>query len=158
MCCNTSSSTTDTHLIPQMEVVLFDEAAKLPSRGRVGDAGYDLAALYDITLAPGERALVGTGVGVAIPAGFAGFVTPRSGLAAKQGLTIVNSPGLVDSNYRGELKVALLNTDQSHPIHIQAGDRIAQLVIVPVATPELVLVSKLDTTERGTAGFGSSGR
>ena len=107
-------------------------------------------------LAPGERALVPTGLAVAIPEGFAGFVQPRSGLAAKHGITIVNTPGLVDSGYRGELRVNLLNTDSTEPFVVEPGMRIAQLVIVPVPEVELVVVGELDESERGVRGFGSS--
>ena len=144
--------------IKSIDAVRFDSEAKLPARTRSEDAGYDLASLEEVTIQPGCRYLVRTGVGVAIPCGFAGLITPRSGLAAKHGITIVNAPGLIDPNYRGELKVALLNTDKEEPFHILKGDRIAQLVIVPVLTPELKLVDKFDETERGEAGFGSSGR
>ena len=132
------------------------EGATLPERAYDGDAGLDLAAAERVELAPGERAVVGTGPAVAIPAGHAGFVQPRSGLAAKHGITIVNTPGLVDSGYRGELKVVLLNTDRAEPFVVEEGMRIAQLVVVPVATPTPVGVEELPASERGERGFGSS--
>jgi dUTP diphosphatase len=128
----------------------------LPERAYAGDAGLDLAACERIELAPGARALVATGLAVAIPEGYAGFVQPRSGLAARHGLTIVNTPGLVDSGYRGELQVILLNTDSEYPFVVEPGMRIAQLVVVPVAALELLEVEELPATERGVRGFGSS--
>jgi dUTP pyrophosphatase len=130
--------------------------AVLPARAYDGDAGLDLSACERIELAPGARAVVGTGLAVAIPDGHAGFVQPRSGLAASHGIAVVNSPGLVDSGYRGELRVVLLNTDREEPFVVEAGMRIAQLVIVPVATPEPVEVAELPASERGERGFGSS--
>ena len=128
----------------------------LPARAYSGDAGLDLAACERIELRPGERALVPTGLAVAIPDGYAGFVQPRSGLAAKHGITIVNTPGLVDSGYRGELLVNLLNTDPSEPFTIEPGMRIAQLVVIRVPGIELVEVDELPDSERGVRGFGSS--
>ena len=130
--------------------------AVLPERAYSGDAGLDLAACERVELAPGERATVPTGLAVAIPEGFAGFVQPRSGLAARHGLTVVNSPGLVDSGYRGELRVVLLNTDTSEPFVVEPGMRIAQLVVLPVPELELVEVDELPDSERGVRGFGSS--
>ena len=130
--------------------------ATLPVRAYTGDAGLDLAAAERVELAPGARAIVGTGLAVAIPEGHAGFVQPRSGLAAEHGITIVNSPGLVDSGYRGELKVILLNTDLERSFVVEPGMRIAQLVVVPVATPQPLEVTELPETERGEKGFGSS--
>jgi dUTP pyrophosphatase len=130
--------------------------AVLPERAYAGDAGLDLAACERVELGPGERALVGTGLAVAIPEGFAGFVQPRSGLASRHGITIVNTPGLVDSGYRGELKVALLNTDRRETFVVEPGMRIAQLVLVPVPEVELVEVEELPESERGVRGFGSS--
>jgi dUTP diphosphatase len=130
--------------------------AVIPERAYDGDAGLDLAACERVELAPGERALVGTGVAVAIPDGYAGFVQPRSGLASKHGITIVNTPGLVDSGYRGELRVALLNTDARETFLVEPGLRIAQLVIVPLPEVELVEVETLPESERGVRGFGSS--
>ena len=134
---------------------LRDDAV-LPERAYSGDAGLDLAACERVELAPGERATVPTGLAVAIPEGFAGFVQPRSGLAARHGLTVVNSPGLVDSGYRGELRVVLLNTDTSEPFVVEPGMRIAQLVVLPVPELELVEVDELPESERGVRGFGSS--
>ena len=134
---------------------LHDDAT-LPVRAYAGDAGVDLAAAERVELAPGARALVGTGLAVAIPEGHAGFVQPRSGLAAKHGITIVNAPGLVDSGYRGELKIILLNTDRSRSFVVEPGMRIAQLVVLAVATPQPVEVTELPDTERGEKGFGSS--
>ena len=134
----------------------LDENATLPVRAYPGDAGLDLSSAERVELAPGARALVGTGLAVAIPEGHAGFVQPRSGLAANHGITIVNTPGLVDSGYRGELKVVLLNTDRDEPFVVEPGMRIAQLVVVPVATPRPVEVQELPGSERGEKGFGSS--
>ncbi len=130
--------------------------AVIPDRAYSGDAGLDLAAVERIELAPGERALVGTGLAVAIPEGHAGFVQPRSGLAAKHGITIVNSPGLVDSGYRGELKVVLQNTDPREAFVVEPGMRIAQLVVVPIPGVAAVEVEELPESERGPRGFGSS--
>ncbi len=127
------------------------------TRAHADDAGLDLASAIDFDLAPGERALIPTGVRIALPRATVGLVCPRSGLAAKHGITIVNGPGIVDEGYRGELKVALLNTDKTETLHIARGDRIAQLVIVPILRPSIVEVDALDTAERGEAGFGSSG-
>jgi len=133
------------------------EDAVVPVRAYPGDAGLDLAACERVELGPGERALVGTGVAVAIPDGHAGLVVPRSGLAVRHGLTIVNAPGLIDSGYRGELKVILLNTDAREPFVVEPGMRIAQLVLVEAASVRLVEVDELPESERGAAGFGSSG-
>jgi len=130
--------------------------AALPARAYTGDAGFDLAACERIELGPGERSIVATGLAVAIPEGYAGFVQPRSGLAARDGLTIVNTPGLVDSGYRGELQVILLNTDREHPFVVEPGMRIAQLVVLPVPEVELLEVDELPASERGVRGFGSS--
>lgn len=132
--------------------------AVVPSRAYAGDAGLDLHAIEALTLAPGERASVGTGLAVAIPDGHAGLVLPRSGLAARHGIALVNAPGLIDAGYRGELRVLLLNTDRRTPCEIAAGDRIAQLVVIPVALPTPVEVAALPDSERGSGGFGSSGR
>ena len=134
------------------------EGARPPSRAHVDDAGYDLHSAEAVTIGPGERASVGTGVAVAIPAGHAGLVVPRSGLAARHGIGVVNAPGLIDSGYRGELAVLLLNTDRRARFEFAAGDRIAQLVVVPVAAPELEELEALDETLRGAGGFGSTGR
>lgn len=130
--------------------------ATLPERAYAGDAGLDLAACERIELEPGERAVVPTGLAVAIPQGYAGFVQPRSGLAARHGLAVVNSPGLIDSGYRGEIRVVLLNTDRERPFVAEAGERIAQLVVVPVPEIEVAEVEELPETERGVRGFGSS--
>ena len=130
--------------------------AVVPSRPYAGDAGLDLAATERIELGPGERVVVSTGLAVAIPDGYAGFVQPRSGLASRHGITIVNTPGLVDSGYRGELMVVLHNTDRTHPFVVEAGMRIAQLVVLPIPEVELVEVDELPSTERGARGFGSS--
>jgi dUTP pyrophosphatase len=130
--------------------------AIVPERAYAGDAGLDLASCERVELGPGERALVGTGLAVAIPEGFAGFVQPRSGLAARHGLSVVNSPGLVDSGYRGELRVVLLNTDTKEPFVIEPGMRVAQLVVLPIPELELVEVDELPASERGVKGFGSS--
>ena len=130
--------------------------AALPARAYAGDAGFDLTACERVELGPGERAPVPTGLAVAIPEGYAGFVQPRSGLAARNGLTIVNTPGLIDSGYRGELVVILLNTDREVPFVVEPGMRIAQLVVLPVPKVELVEVDELPASERGVRGFGSS--
>jgi dUTP diphosphatase len=137
-------------------VTRLRDDAVLPTRAYPGDAGLDLAACERHELGPGERALVGTGIAVAIPEGHAGFVTPRSGLAAKNGVTIVNTPGLVDSGYRGELRVILHNTDRHETLVIEPGMRIAQLLVVPVSEASLREVDVLPGSERGSSGFGSS--
>lgn len=133
-------------------------AAKAPSRAHAGDAGCDLYAAEAARLAPGERASVGTGIAVEIPDGSAGLVLPRSGLAAKHGISVVNAPGLIDAGYRGEVRVLLLNTDQNETFEVEPGDRIAQLVIVEVGDAGPVEVTSLSETARGDGGFGSSGR
>jgi dUTP pyrophosphatase len=130
--------------------------AVIPERAYAGDAGLDLAACERVELAPGARAVVGTGLAVAIPDGYAGFVQPRSGLAARHGITIVNTPGLVDSGYRGELRIILLNTDRAEAFVVERGMRIAQLVVVPIPEFELLEVEELPESERGVRGFGSS--
>jgi dUTP pyrophosphatase len=132
------------------------EDAVLPGRAYEGDAGLDLAACDRVTLAPGDRAVVGTGLAVAIPDGYAGFVQPRSGLAARHGISVVNSPGLVDAGYRGELRVVLLNTDREHAFTVEPGMRIAQLVVLPVPAVAPVETDELPESERGVRGFGSS--
>lgn len=134
------------------------DSARPPSRAHDGDAGYDLHAAEAAALAPGARASVGTGIAVAIPPGHAGLVLPRSGLAARHGVALVNAPGLIDAGYRGELRVLVLNTDRSETFEIAVGDRIAQLVVVRVAAPELREQPSLEATSRGAGGFGSSGR
>jgi dUTP pyrophosphatase len=140
----------------ELPIQRLREDAVVPTRAYSGDAGLDLAACERVELGPGERATVGTGLAVAIPEGYAGFVQPRSGLAARHGITIVNTPGLVDSGYRGELRVILLNTDAREPFVIEPGMRIAQLVIMPVPELDLVEVDELPESERGVRGFGSS--
>ena len=142
----------------ELPVKRLDEAAKLPTRAYDGDAGLDLAASERVELGPGQRAAVATGLTVAIPAGHAGFVQPRSGLAAQHGITVLNSPGLVDAGYRGELKVVLFNSDRAEPFVVEPGMRIAQLVILPVALAEPKEVAELPESERGEKGFGSSAR
>ncbi|MBP2435486.1 dUTP diphosphatase [Microbacterium amylolyticum] len=132
-------------------------APQVPVYAHPGDAGADLVAAESVRLDPGERALVGTGVRIALPEGIAAFVVPRSGLAVKHGITIVNSPGTIDAGYRGEIKVALLNTDAREPYDIAEGDRIAQLIIMPVARANFVPTAELPDSVRGEGGFGSSG-
>lgn len=132
--------------------------AQLPTRAHPGDAGLDLRALDAVTLAPGARSLVATGIAVELPPGHAGWVVPRSGLAHRHGLALVNAPGLIDPGYRGELKVLLLNTDRRTPVELEAGDRIAQLVVAPVALPAVVEADRLTDSARAAGGFGSSGK
>ena len=141
----------------ELPIKRLRDDAVVPERAYAGDAGLDLAACDRVELAPGERAVVGTGLAVAIPDGYAGFVQPRSGLAVKHGISIVNTPGLIDSGYRGELQVTLLNTDREQSFTVQPGMRIAQLVVLPVPEIDLVEVDELPASERGAAGFGSSG-
>jgi dUTP pyrophosphatase len=141
----------------QLRVRRLRSDARLPARAHDDDAGYDLCALEAATLQPGERATIRTGIAIELPTGYAGLVLPRSGLAARHGIAIVNAPGLIDSGYRGELKVLLLNTDRAQPFEITPGDRIAQLVVVAVATPAIVEADALAATARGEGGFGSSG-
>ncbi len=133
-------------------------AAVLPTRAHEGDAGLDLRALEGVTLEPGARATIRTGLAVELPPGHAGLVLPRSGLAARHGLALVNAPGLIDAGFRGELAVVLLNTDREAAFTVAPGDRIAQLVVVAVAAPEPVEVDELTGSARGAGGFGSSGR
>jgi dUTP pyrophosphatase len=140
----------------EVPIVRLRDAAVLPQSAYEGDAGLDLAACERVTLRPGERALVGTGLAVAIPPGYAGFVQPRSGLATRHGITIVNTPGLVDSGYRGELRVILLNTDPAETFVVEPGMRIAQLVVLETPSVEVVEVDVLPDSERGVRGFGSS--
>jgi dUTP pyrophosphatase len=140
----------------ELAVQRLREGAVVPERAYSGDAGLDLAACERVELGPGERAVVGTGLAVAIPEGYAGFVQPRSGLAARHGLSVVNSPGLVDSGYRGELRVVLLNTDPKERFVVEPGMRIAQLVVLPVPELEVVEMDELPASERGVRGFGSS--
>lgn len=140
----------------RVPIKLLSEESEMPSYAYEGDAGLDLRASEQTMIHPGDRDLVGTGIAVAIPEGYAGFIQPRSGLAVNEGLTIINSPGLIDSKYRGEIKVALINLGYAS-VNIRKGDRIAQLVILPVPQVELVRVADLDETVRGSKGFGSSG-
>lgn len=140
-----------------VEVRRLDPDLPLPSYARPGDAGLDLYAASPARLEPGARALIPTGLAVAIPPGYVGLVHPRSGLAARHGLTVVNAPGTVDAGYRGEILVNLLNTDTAQPFEIHRGDRIAQLLIQPVCTARLVEVAELPASERGTSGHGDSG-
>lgn len=138
-------------------VVRLDSDLPLPRYAHDGDAGLDLLAVEGTVIAPGDRVLVRTGIAVAIPEGFAGFVMPRSGRALREGLSVVNAPGLIDSHYRGEIAVILLNTDSRSPIEVSRGDKIAQLVVQRVERVGLVEVERLDETQRGEGGFGSSG-
>lgn len=142
----------------ELQIQRLRPEASLPGRAYAGDAGLDLAAVERAVLRPGERAVVPTGIAVAIPEGFAGFVQARSGLAMRHGIAVVNSPGLVDSGYRGELRVILLNTDRDETFVVEAGDRIAQLVVLPVPELDLVEVEELPESERSVRGFGSSHR
>jgi dUTP pyrophosphatase len=145
--------------MPELPILSLDPDLPLPAYARAGDAGADLVARVGVVLAAGGgRAMVPAGVAVAIPAGYAGLVLPRSGLAARHGVTVVNAPGLVDAGYRGELTVALLNTDPDHDYEVRRGDRIAQLVIVAVEQVAFVVVDELPASERGAGGFGHSGR
>ena len=140
-----------------LRVKRLDPRATVPRRAHEGDAGLDLHALDGFDLGPGERAQVRTGIAIALPPGTAGLVLPRSGLAARHGISVVNAPGLIDEGYRGEVRVLLLNTDKQEPFRAEAGDRIAQLVIVDVETPEVAESDDLGDTSRGAGGFGSSG-
>jgi dUTP pyrophosphatase len=142
----------------RLDVKRLDPRATLPVRAHEGDAGLDLHALDGFTLKPGERAVISTGIAIALPSGTVGLVVPRSGLAAKHGLSVVNAPGIIDEGYRGEICVILLNTDASDAIEVAAGDRIAQLVIQRVESPAVVEVDELPETARGEGGFGSTGR
>jgi dUTP pyrophosphatase len=141
----------------ELRVLRVDRRASLPTRAYPGDAGLDLYALEPVRLEPGARASVRTGIAVEIPDGAAGLVLPRSGLAHRHGIALVNAPGLIDSGYRGELRVLLLNTDRDQPCELNAGDRIAQLVIVAVGQPAVVEIAELSPSERDVGGFGSSG-
>ena len=140
-----------------VHIKLLDPELPAPAYAKPGDAGADLRSRIDFELEPGERALVPTGVAIALPEGYVGLVHPRSGLATKNGITIVNAPGTVDSGYRGELMVTLLNTDKTKSFHVQRGDRIAQLIIQKYVHATFTVVDELDQTERGSSGFGSSG-
>jgi dUTP pyrophosphatase len=140
----------------ELEVMRVRAEAQVPEHAYAGDAGVDLACCEAVALAPGERAIVSTGLAVAIPEGYAGFVQPRSGLAARHGISVVNSPGLIDSGYRGEIQVVLLNTDPECTFTADAGERIAQLVVLPVPKLAVREVDELPPSERGVRGFGSS--
>jgi dUTP pyrophosphatase len=142
----------------ELRITRLRPDAWLPTRAHDGDAGLDLYTAETVRIGPGERATVATGIAVEIPGGYAGLVLPRSGLAARHGIALVNAPGLIDSGYRGEIRVLLLNTDLEVPFTVSPGDRIAQLVLTPVAPAEPIEVSELATTARGAGGFGSSGR
>jgi dUTP pyrophosphatase len=142
----------------ELRVAKVNEEAVLPSRAHEGDAGLDLYACEAAHIGPGERWSVGTGIALQIAEGHAGLVLPRSGIAREHGITLVNSPGLIDSGYRGEVRVLLLNTDPAETFRVAAGDRIAQLVLAPVASADLVEVTELSESARGAGGFGSSGR
>jgi dUTP pyrophosphatase len=142
----------------RLRYALVAEGALPPTRAHADDAGYDLHANEAATLAPGRRASIGTGVALEIPDGWAGLVLPRSGLAARHGITLVNTPGLIDPGYRGEVRVLLLNTDESADFQVDPGDRIAQLVLVRFESPELERAGELERTARGEGGFGSTGR
>ena len=141
----------------RLAVRRLDEGATIPTQAHDTDAGFDLHALESVTLEPGARAKVRTGIAIELPERHAGLVLPRSGLAERQGLALVNAPGLIDEGYRGEVQVLLLNTDRTTAIEIAAGDRIAQLVVVRVERPDVVEVEQLGKSKRGPAGFGSSG-
>lgn len=151
---NTTAGPTE---CPPVNFVRLDKDLPAPRRAHPSDAGIDLASTVNATIQPGERVLIGTGISVAIPYGFAGFIHPRSGLALKKGLSIVNTPGTIDADYRGEIKVCLINLDPKQPIEIARGDRIAQLIIQAVALPELRETDSLDSTSRGAGGYGSTG-
>jgi dUTP pyrophosphatase len=144
------------NVVMHISVQKLDKELPTPARAHADDAGLDLYSAQTLTLEPGERAAVGTGLAISLPAGFAGLVTPRSGLAARAGLSIVNAPGLIDAGYRGEIKVILINLGQD-PVRVGRGDRIAQLVIIAVSTAVPVVVDDLDETARGVDGFGSTG-
>ena len=142
---------------PDVQVLRLDPGMPLPAYARLGDAGVDLRSAADVSLKPGERALVPTGIAVAIPDGYAGFVQPRSGLAIRKGLGLLNSPGLIDSGYRGEIKIIAINLDPENAIDIARGERIAQLVVLSVPQCTIVEVEELPGSERGSGGFGSTG-
>lgn len=140
-----------------LRIMRLDRALPLPTYAHRGDAGLDLLAAESRTLAPFERALIGTGIAIALPEGYAGFVQPRSGLALQRGLTFVNTPGLIDCHYRGEIKLIAINLDPAQPLVIQRGEKVAQLVIQRVETADIAEVDSLDGTARGHGGFGSTG-
>lgn len=140
-----------------VRIQILDPGLPLPAYARTGDAGMDLYARESVVLAPFERALVATGIAIELPLGFAAFVHPRSGLAYRKGLTVVNSPGTVDAGYRGEVQVALINLDASSPVHVSRGDRIAQMVVQPISTVNWAVVPHLEGSDRSGGGFGSTG-
>ena len=152
-----AASPYDSDRVTTVSVKRLDPGIPLPTRAHDGDAGVDLCATEAVVIAPGERAMVGTGIAVALPIGTVGLIHPRSGLAARAGLSVVNTPGTVDAGYRGEIKVCLINHDLRTPIELQRGDRIAQLLVQRVELPTFVEVTELDTTARGAGGYGSSG-
>lgn len=141
----------------ELQFTRTSDGATLPTRAHDGDAGLDLYAAEGARIGPGQRVTVGTGLSVAIPQGLVGLVTPRSGLALKHGITLVNAPGVIDSGFRGELRIILQNTDSSSEFKVAPGDRIAQLLLIPVATASPLEADSLDSTSRGSGGFGSSG-
>jgi dUTP pyrophosphatase len=143
--------------VSELRVMKLRDDAVLPSRAHSGDAGFDLSACEEITIGVGERAAVGTGIAVEIPDGHAGLVVPRSGLALRHGISMVNSPGVIDAGYRGEVRLLLLNTDNESAFTVEPGMRVAQLLVVAVADVELVETDEVTTTDRGVGGFGSSG-
>ena len=143
---------------PDLPVLRLDPGLPLPAYAHPGDAGADLVAAADVVLPPGGRATVGTGMAIAVPDGYAAFVHPRSGLASRHGVTLVNAPGTVDAGYRGEVRVVLLNTDPAEPFTVRRGDRIAQLVVQPVTRVRFLDLAELPPTPRGEGGFGSTGR
>ena len=143
--------------LPAVALVRLDPDIAIPARAHAGDAGVDLCSTVDVTIEPGERTLVGTGIAIALPIGTVGLIHPRSGLAAKSGLSVVNTPGTIDAGYRGEIKVCLINHDLRTPIVLRRGDRIAQLVVQRVELVDFVEVESLDETTRGAGGYGSSG-
>lgn len=144
-------------MVDLVKLPIVSTPEQIPNYARDGDAGADLRSSVDVILRPGERALVPTGIRIALPHGYVGFVVPRSGLAIRHGITVLNSPGTIDAGYRGEIQVALLNTDRDDSFQIAVGDRIAQLIVMPVSQAEFVSVSELDESERGSGGFGSTG-
>jgi dUTP pyrophosphatase len=143
--------------VTELRVMRLRDDAVLPSRAHSGDAGFDLSACEEVTIGVGERAAVGTGIAVEIPDGHAGLVVPRSGLALRHGLSMVNAPGVIDAGYRGEVRLLLLNTDKESPFTIERGMRVGQLLVVPVADVDVVETREVTTTDRGAGGFGSSG-
>lgn len=143
--------------VTTLPIKRLDPGLPLPSYAHDGDAGLDLFAAEDVTLPPGERAVIGTGIAVAIPAGFVGLGVPRSGLAMRTGLSMVNTPGIIDSGYRGEVKIVLINHDLHASVEVRRGERVGQLVVMPVANVDVIEVDELSTSSRGEGGFGSTG-